>query len=165
MASGDTLLALHPLGSEPPLTAGATLDTRNGHPVLDFDAATDEEAVWTELLPRHYGGGGLTVTIQFAATSATSGTVRWQVAFERLDPATDLDADSFTAFKSGGAAVSATSGQLTTVAIAFTAGAEIDSWAVGEWGRVKVRRDADATTGIDDATGDAELLGVEIRET
>ena len=99
MASGNTLLTFGPLASEPPGSSFATLDVRNGHPVLDFDASADESALFSCVLPRHYAGGGVTVRLVWAATSATSGTCRWAVAFELLaDAATqtdDLDTDSF----------------------------------------------------------------------
>ena len=45
MSSGDTLLIFNPLHNEPPASNPATLDTRNQHPILDFDAATNESAV------------------------------------------------------------------------------------------------------------------------
>ena len=47
MASGDTLLTFTPASNEPPATVFATLDTRNAHPVLDFDDAANEDAVFS----------------------------------------------------------------------------------------------------------------------
>ena len=47
MASGDTLVVLTPLGNEPPVSNPATFDFRNNHPVLDFDDATNESAVFS----------------------------------------------------------------------------------------------------------------------
>ena len=39
---------------------------------------------------------GLTVYVQWAATSATTGTIGWDVSFERLvDSGQDLDSDNF----------------------------------------------------------------------
>jgi hypothetical protein len=45
--------------------------------------------------------------------------------------------------------------------VAVTDGANIDSIAVGESFRIRVRRDV----ANDDAAGDAELVAVELRET
>lgn len=166
MASGDTLLIWTPAANEPPATINATFDTRNGHPVLDFDDGTDEEAVFTGFMPRGYAGGGLTVTTVWAMTSATSGQVSWQAAIEWMDVAsTDFDADSFAAFQPGTFTVPGTSGQAIGSAIAFTSGAQMDSAAAGYPFRLKIRRDADGSVATDSATGDAELLIVEIRET
>ena len=47
MASGDTLTIFTPLHNEPPSSNPATLDIRNQHPVLDFDATTNEDAATT----------------------------------------------------------------------------------------------------------------------
>lgn len=166
MASGDTLAVFTPLHNEPPSASYATLDTRNGHPVLDFDGSADEEAVFTGVLPRNYGGGGLTARTFWAFTSATSGSLRVQAAIERIDASSlDIDADSFAAFQSAGGSAPGTSGQVIAVDVPFTNGAQMDSLAAGEAFRLKIRRDADGTSGTDDITTDAELLGVEIRET
>lgn len=155
-----------PYQNEPPASAYATLDLRNGHPVLDFDGATDEEAVFSGVLPRNYGGAGLTVTTYWAFSSATSGNLRVQAAIERMAANDlDLDADSFAAFQSAGGTPPATNGQLASVIIAFTSGAQMDSLAAGEPFRLKIRRDADGTSGTDDITTDAELVMVEVRET
>lgn len=163
MASGQTLCRFTPANNQPPASAYATPDVRNGVHVLDFDAATDESAVFVDVLPRNYAGGGLTVKVNAAHSTATSGSSRWQAQIERSN--TDLDADSFAAAQSAANAASGTSGIITTASIAFTDGAQMDSLAVGDTFRLKITRDADGTSGTDDATGDAELVTVEIIET
>ena len=164
MASGNTLAVFTPLHNEPPATVYATLDLRNGHPCLDFDAATDEDAVFTGILPANYAGGGLTVTLIWAATSATSGDVVWNAAIERMDDeGIDIDSDSFAAAQAATATAPAATGQLQYTSITFTSGAQMDSLAATEMFRIKVTRDANA--GGDTMVGDAELLGVRISET
>jgi hypothetical protein len=165
MASGDTLLVFTPAAGVAPSSNYATFDTRNGHLVLDFDASTDEAVSFRGVLPRNYAGGGLTATVIWMATSATSGSVRWQGAIERGDTGTDFDADSFATAQSAGGTASGTSGQPTYTALTFSSGANMDSLAVGEAFRFKLNRDADGTSGTDDATGDAELIAIEIKET
>lgn len=166
MASGETLLILTPLNNEPTATIAATPDTRNAHPTLDFDGAADEEAVFTSILPRNYAGSGLTVLSYWAFTSATSGSLRVQTAIERIDVSSlDIDADSFTAFNSVGGTAPGTSGQVIAVTTTHASGAEMDSLVAGEMFRLKIRRDADGTSGTDDIVSDAELLVVEIKET
>ena len=167
MASGDTLATFFPSDNEPPSSNYATLDTRNLHPVLDFDGATDEEAVFTGLLPRNYANGGLTVYCHVSFTSATSGSGRLQADIERMNASSlDIDADSFTGtFQSTGVTAPSPSGQIVVGTITFTSGAQMDSLAAGEPFRLKIRRDADGTSGTDDITTDMELLVVEIKET
>jgi hypothetical protein len=41
----------------------------------------------------------------------------------------------------------------------------MDSLAAGEAYRLKIRRDADGTSGTDDITTDAELIAVNVKET
>lgn len=169
MASGDLIAVLHPLQNEPPGSAFATLDSRNAHTVLDFDGSTDEEAIFTFFLPSYYGGNGLTVTLLVGCTSQAGGgaTMRWQADIERIGSnILDFDADSFSgSFQSNGVGAPANAGVFTTVAITFTNGAQMDSLVAGEWARLKIRRDADGTSGTDDFTTDAELAGVVIKET
>jgi len=166
MASGNALLGFGPLSNEPPAASFATFDTRNGHPVLDFDGAADEEAVFTGVLPPHYDGGGLTVETFWALTSATSGSLRVQAGIERIDASSlDIDADSFASFKSAGGTAPGTTGQVIKVTVTFASGAAMDSLAAGELFRLKIRRDADGTSGTDDITTDAELLSILIKET
>ena len=163
MASGDTLLVFTPLANEPPAADFATIDTRNAHPVLDFDDTTNWSAVFAAIMPRNYAGGGLTVYLHFAMTTAVADTVDWDVAFERIgDQQQDIDSDGFAAVQSvDNTTVPGTAGLVDIVNVAFTNGAEMDSIAVGESFRIKVTRDAVS----DDATGDAELVAVEVKET
>ena len=164
MATTDTLVVFTPLNNEPPATAFATLDTRNAHPVLDFDGATDEEAVFTGVMPDHYAGGGLTVKVHVAFTTATSGTANIECMLERIT-GLDIDADSFATFQDVGVTANATSGIEVVGSITFTSGAAMDSIVIGDLFRLKIRRDADGTNGTDDITTDMELLGIEITET
>ena len=163
MASGDTLLVFKPQDGEPTSSNFATVDLRNVHPTADFDDTTNESIVFSDVMPQVYAAGGVDVFIHYAMTSATSLTVDWDVAFERIgDQQLDIDADSFAAVNSvDNTTVPATSGNVDVVSVAFTDGADMDSVAAGEAFRVKITRDAVA----DDATGDAELIKVEIRET
>ena len=163
MASGNTLLIFTPLSNEPPASNYATLDTRNQHPVLDFDDTTPESAVFSAIMPRHYAGGGITVYLHYAMSSAVADTIDWDAAFERIgDQQLDIDGDSFAAVQSvDNTTVPGTTGLVDIVSIAFTNGAQMDSVAVGEAFRLKITRDATN----DDASGDGELLAVELKET
>jgi hypothetical protein len=163
MGSGNSLLIFHPHNNEPGTANYATLDTRNQHPCLDFDDTTNESAIFSGVMPQLYSSGGVTVYLHYAMTSATTNTVDWDVAFERIgDQQQDIDSDGFAAVQSvDNTTVPGTSGNVDVVSIAFTDGAQMDSVAVGESFRLKVTRDAAS----DDATGDAELVKVEIRET
>lgn len=163
MASGNTLCIFMPFDNEPPASNYATLDVRNGHPCLDFDATTNESAVFSAVMPRNYSGGGVTVYLHYAMSSATSGTIDWDVAFERIgDQQLDIDSDSFADANSvDDTTVPSTCGYVDVVSVAFADGADMDSVAAGELFRIKVTRDA----ANDDAAGDAELYAVEIKET
>lgn len=167
MATGNTLVTLYPQDNEPPASNFATLDTRNGHPVLDFDdGATNERAVWSFILPRHYAGGGLTVYLHYSMTSDVANKVRLEAAFERIgDGSQDVDSDGFAAAQGVNvAAVPGTAGHVDIASIAFTDGAQIDSIAVGELCRIYVERDSSDATN-DTAVGDLELHAIEIKET
>jgi hypothetical protein len=163
LSSGNTLLVFKPQDNEPPSSNYATLDLRNGHLVLDFDTTTGEAAIFTGVMPRHYAGGGVTVYIHYAMTSATTGTCGWLVAFERIgDGQQDIDSDGFASDQTVTAVtVPGTSGNVGIVNVAVTDGANIDSIAVGEAFRLRVRRDV----ANDTAAGDAELVAVELKET
>lgn len=153
-----TFAVFSPLSNQPPASAFATLDTRNSVPVLDFDAAADESAVFSGVVSEGASlTSGIMARIVWMATSATSGNVRWRVAFERRT--TDQDSDSFDTATEATSAANGTSGICTTVEITCTT---IDSIVAGDSFRVRITRvGTDATN--DTMTGDAELVAVELR--
>ena len=168
MASGDTLVVFTPLHNEPPASIPATLDLRNARPCLDFDADADEEAVFSGIMPQHYANTtGVTIHIWWgSSTDQTTGDVDWEFAFERvISESTDLDADSFQATPATlDADAPGTASLITEDTVAMAKGSGMDSVVAGDMFRLKVRRDANDVTN-DDMTGDAELYGIEIRET
>lgn len=151
-----------PRDNEPPTTNFATLDTRNSHPVLDFDTTTQEAAIFSDMMSAGYGGGDITVAVTAALTSATSGTLGWDATFERVGTAQDIDSDSWaTAQTVTATTVPGTSGFLLTLSVSITAGgAGTDSLAAGEAYRLRIRRDVTNDT----AAGDAELWAVVVSE-
>ena len=156
-------LTFFPADNEPPASNYATLDTRNGHLVLDFDDTTGESAIFTGVLPRSYGGNGLTVEIGYSMTSATSGTCGWLVDFERIgDSQQDIDSDGFTGSPTTVTAVTVpgTSGHVDVVSANVANGTAMDSIAAGELFRIKITRDV----ANDNAVGDAELNWLRVRE-
>jgi hypothetical protein len=143
--------------NQPPATAFATLDTRNSIAVLDFDDASTKSAVFVGILPEAASlGSGLIVSLRWMATTATSGDVRWSVAWEKSN--TDLDSDSFDTATAATATANGTSGIVTVTNITCTT---IDSLAAGDLFRLRVQRIGG--DGADTMTGDAELVAVEIR--
>jgi hypothetical protein len=145
--------------NQPPATAFATLDTRNSIAVLDFDAATDESAVFVGIIPEAASlGSGLKVFIHWMASTATSGNCRWGVQFEKSGTNVGV-ADSFDTAAEAHSAANGTSGIETVTEITITT---IDSLAAGNRFRLKVFRNADDATN-DTMTGDAELIAVEVR--
>ncbi len=164
MASGDSLCLILPAMGEPPATNYATLDTRNNALVLDFDDDQDESIEFPCFMPRHYDGGGLTITIGWMSSSSTSGNAVLDLAFKSFsDDADDMDTKAFAAANSVTDATASASGEVAYSTITFTDGADMDSVAAGEYFRLNFTRDAD--NGSDNLSGDLELVFIEIRET
>lgn len=162
MASGDTIVTFEPDCADVP-AGGPKQRNRNGQKYLGYDDTTQQWAFFRFIMPRHYSGNGLTVYLHFAMTSAISGNIRAQTKFERIGQVQDVDSDNFAAANSlGDTAVPGTSGIPKIVAIAHANGSEIASIAAGELCRLGVSLYSGSTS---NATGNRELMGVEIKET
>lgn len=132
-------------------------------PYLAFDATTDESADWTFIAPQSLTGA-LTAVVTYRMASATTGSARVQVALEAISDgdATDTDAaSSFDTANSAGATVPGTAGYIDQLSVTLT---NADSIAAGDYCRLRFNRDADGTSGTDDATGDMQVLAVELRD-
>lgn len=160
---GSSLGTVRILAAIPPATSYATPDSRAGGstpaenwPVWDFDDTSIEYMDFRCRL-EGYQGGGLTFTLPWSATSATSGAVVWGAAIRRIqDDAEDIDASHSYDFNDAAADTAASaSGELSYPTITFTDGADMDSLADGEEFMLRIRRDP--TNGSDNMVGDAEL--------
>lgn len=152
--------------NQPPASLFATLDTRNSILVLDFDDGagtsplnSNENAVFVGVIPDNANlASGLSVRVNWMATSATTGNCRWGIQFEKMN--TDLDSDGWDATATEAhSATNGTAGIPTVTTLTCTA---IDSLSAGDFFRMKVYRDASDTTN-DTMSGDAELISVEVR--
>jgi hypothetical protein len=164
MASGAQVVQV--LEIWPPTTLFAVLTRRAGGStpiegvnVWGFDAAT----IWyLDFLCylSGYGGGGLTFTLPWTAATATTGVTRWGIAVRADD---DIDTAQTYDFNVLDATANGTSGVKVYSTIAFTDGADMDSWANNQTAIVRVRREANHAN--DTMAGNAELWGLLGKET
>lgn len=156
-----TRLLLTPLSAEFPSSNYPALGVDGQfRPYLAFDTTTDETCYWTFIAPQGLSGA-LTAVITYRAATATSGTACFEVALECITDgdATDTDAaSSFATVNTASAAtVPGTAGYIDQFSVTLT---NNDSIAVGDYCRLRLNRDVSA----DSATGDIQVLAVEIRE-
>lgn len=152
-----------PQAVEGPTSAFAPLDKTNVRPVLMFDASSDEAAYWTDIAAQGFTGA-VTVVISYIMASATSGAVRFQAQIEAITDGDAIDLDATTSFdtaNSAGETVPGTAGHMSQLSITMT---NADSIAAGDYFRLSINRDADGTSGTDDAAGDCYVLLVELRD-
>ncbi len=79
------------------------------------------------------------------------------------DDAEDIDASHTYDYNDVDDTAASASGELSYPTLAFTDGADMDSWAAGEVAIIRVRRNASHAN--DTMTGDAQLVGMWGRET
>lgn len=130
---------------------------------LAFDAATDETADWTFIAPQNISGT-LTLIASYYMASATTGNIIVACQVEAITDgdATDLDAGtSFdTVNTSSATAVPGTAGYIDQLSLTLT---NADSIAAGDYVRLRFSRDANNAS--DTATGDMNLLAIELRQS
>ena len=168
MASGDVVVQV--LEEMPPATTYATFDVRAGGStpaesmaVWDFDPDAIEYMDFKCAL-KGYDGGGLTIRLAWAATSATSNVCRWGAAIRRFqDDAEDVDTSQTYDYNDVDCTAASASGEIVYDNITFTDGADMDSWADGELAIVRIYRNADHAN--DTMSGDAELVALWATET
>ena len=174
MASGDALCVWRALDNEPPDADYATLDSRltasadEPDDVIPFlacdDGATNEFAAFSGVMPEHYGGGGLTLTLMWSSAAATTGDAKWEAAFKSFtDDVDDQDSKAYAAAKAVTATTASGAGEIDYADIAFTDGAEMDSIAKNEYFRLTIN--ADSADAAHTLVGDAELIAVYLTET
>lgn len=130
---------------------------------LCFDATTDEMCYWQFRVPPDYASAPV-LKVQYKMASATTGSVRFEGRLAAVTPADaqDVDAKALGTTNSAGSAVPGTAGYLAEASITLT---NADGLAAGDFAVAMLRRDADGTTGTDDAAGDCEVTSAAITYT
>ncbi len=138
---------------------GAGIDAGDGNWRLLFDATTDEAGVWGFRMPNTYDNG-LVAKIQYSMSSATSGTVEFEVSVMAVSDgdSADIGTASFDTVNVGSATVPGTAGYLDEVSITLT---NADSVAAGDYVYIYLSTDADDATN-DTATGDREVVNLQL---
>jgi hypothetical protein len=144
---GDAIDSFTPNDAVFPDSNPAAASSRNNHPILAFDDTVDESVIFLGAMPKDYdGSSSINVKIFWAADGATSGTVDWEVAWERMNAdGLDLDSDSFAAAQTVVDTTAGTDGQMSLATIAFT-NSQADGIQPSEPFRLKLARDANGGT-------------------
>jgi hypothetical protein len=162
--SGGSSIIRNWLPTDASFPAGgyATLDTRNTHPVLDFNASAFESVYFHGVMPDNYEtDADVVVEVYYCMTSATTGAVNVAIRLENMQ-GLDIDSDGFASYGGFTQTVPGTAGQVTSqVATLTLAGSQLDSLTAGDLFRLHVARNG--ADGSDTATGDMEVLAVEMR--
>lgn len=149
--------------NQPPATAFATIDTRNGQYVLDFDdgaAGANERAVFAGIIPAEFSlTGGFKVRVHWWASSInTAHRVKWTAEVDRRNTDASTDSGAWGSIHSALGPPDGTQFKPTFTEITLTS---IDGLVAGEPFRLRITRDA-ADSANDTMSGDAELFGVQI---
>ncbi len=170
MAAGDTLVVFTALHGVPPTTRFATLDTyvdgstpTQEWVVLDFDPGSTTEFIdFTSVMPGQYDGSTALEVVIYWSSDATSGAVKWDVAFKSIsDDADDTDSKAFDTIQTVTATTANAAGEVDFAVIDFT-NAEADGVQPDDLFVVRVERDsADAADDMD--SNDAELHAIQVR--
>lgn len=172
MATTDTIFILTPLGSTPPATLFATLDTiadistpALSIPVLDFDTTTAEFADWFVTVPSHYDGGGFTCSMKCGTDNTSVGTFEIELLITKIADAAiltgDLGADTGTAVAITDTPPTTPINKLNYSAAQTLSHANAGSPSAGDRLIIRAKRD----TATDTNTGDLQLAEILILET
>ena len=162
MATGDPIGKYFPNNNSPPATNFATFDQDGASPVLDYDDAVNEAAIFFDIMDENYDGStAFTITIGWKFTTFVgSQTCQWKISIARIDDDNhDYGSLVFAAAVSALATEASADGELDYHTDTMT-NAEADGIQPGELFAIKVERDAALGTA---SPGDAELAFVEIK--
>jgi hypothetical protein len=165
MASNQSLAWFLPQCHEPPVANYGVRDERNTtspHPIVRL--AIGDIFIVSLVLVRAYTSGGVRNFIHFAMSSAITNYIKLESCFERIgDQIGNLNTDNWAAAQNTGDVLvpSGTAGDVKITSVDHSHGAQMGNLAVGEGGRLKIKRVAAAGA---DAAGDLEIRFLEIME-
>lgn len=159
------------IGAMPPATLAPQIGLVTGTStpvekitVWDFDASTVEYMDFKCRL-EGYNAGGLTFKLPWLSDAATTGDCVWSVGIRAIpDDAEDLNTTAHTYdYNNVTDTTASAAGEISVATITFTDGADMDSWADGEFAIIRVRRFA--SDAADTLAGDARLYAISGGET
>lgn len=166
MAADDTFIDVNVLNAFFPATGFATHDevATTLVPCLDYDdGGTAEISYWSLIMPGQYdGSSNLEVVIHWKATTwVTAVVTHWDVSFYRIAVDVDsLEAFSFATAQTAEPTIATATGEMDEAVITFT-NAQANGIQPNE--RFILRISRDGGDAQDNLTGDAELIGAEVR--
>jgi len=170
LTSPEVLAVFLPVDGEQPASNPAAFDTRNEQAILGFDTTTQEIIYFTNVMTPKYKGSksaGLRAYVICAAASATTGTIGWDLAFERQNAnhpdgssggGMDIDSSSFASAKTVTAKTVPGTAGIPMIQFVDFAHSEIDGLLSGRLERYRLRARRDVAS--DNASGDAHLLAI-----
>lgn len=131
-------------------------------PVWSFAGAGSGEYLDIDFeLGSNYPGEGIKVRAKWSADSATSGDIVLQAAIRRIaDDAEQTSASHTYVYNTVTSTAPSPLKKVKYAEITFTDGADMDGWAAGELGRVRILRDP--SHGSDGMSGDAFIHSVTV---
>lgn len=133
-------------------------------PALAFADNSVEIAFWP-FLAQNYGGGAVTLDIDWFTETATTGDVRWSVSIGCITPNTDTVP---VGSKTGGTAVAVVDSHLGTnaarlhrVSMTFSTAGQLNSMTSDDWAFLRFSRAGSDVT--DTLVGDALVVGLTLR--
>ena len=130
-------------------------------PVWSFSGTSAEYLDFDFVLGSNYGGAGITVRIKWSADTANTDVVTLQAAIRRIaDDAEQTSASHTYVYNVTSDTVANVLKEVKYSEIDFTNGADMDSWAAGELGRVRLLRDP--AHGSDNMSGDMFVHSVTV---
>ena len=161
MASGDILFVFKPNDNVPPLTNFATPDFITAatglRAVLDFigsGGSVDEVAIFEDVWPTWYDGGGIDVVVKYSTDGTSVGAVQFEVSIEVIQDTDDQDAggqDFGTATDITDTPSTAAANVLDVTAAGAISHVNCGSPAKKDDMRLMIKRDHDHATNTDDA--------------
>jgi hypothetical protein len=152
---------IRPETAKLPLINPAQIDAGSPGWKLLFDATTPERASFDTLIPRSYGGGAVSMDVNYTMTSATANKITFGMQVMCVTPgdATPYDSNSFDTYVSNDQTVPGTVGYESQMGVSVTS---LDSLAAGDHCRFMVSRDTNAAG--DTSAGDLEIRKIRIYE-
>ena len=145
-----------------PGTNPAAIDGGETNWRLLFDASTAENVYWQAVMDDDYAGAPLYADVLYSMNSATSGGVCFKVYLMAVTPgdSADINTESYDTANGGcDSGVPGTAGYLDKITVTLS---NLDALSAGDLYKVKLERDV--SNGTDTATGDAEVVGVVLRQ-